>query len=102
VVLSAFLSASARKPVLRLGITSTLFAVLEVATGQVKVGHYPLRRRREFLDFMNDVIAGHAGRQIHVILDNRNTHKPKRNRWLAQYPNVPTSACTSFRCTHRG
>jgi hypothetical protein len=46
--------------------TSTLFAALEVATGQVKVGHYP-RRRREFLDFMDDVIAGHADKEIHVI-----------------------------------
>ena len=68
--------------------TSTLFAALEVATGQVKVGHYPRRRRREFLDFMNDVIAGHADKEIHVILDNLNTHKPKQDRWLARHPNV--------------
>lgn len=68
--------------------TSTLFAALEVATGQVRVGHYPRRRRREFLDFMNDVVAEHRGREIHVILDNLNTHKPKQDRWLAQHPNV--------------
>jgi transposase len=68
--------------------TSTLFAALEVATGQVQVGHYPRRRRREFLDFMNDVIAGHPGKQIHVILDNLNTHKPKQDRWLARHPQV--------------
>ena len=68
--------------------TSTLFAALEVATGQVQVGHYPRRRRREFLDFMNDVIAGHGDKEIHVILDNLNTHKPKRDRWLARHPNV--------------
>lgn len=29
--------------------TSTLFAALEVATGLVHIGHYPRRRRREFL-----------------------------------------------------
>ena len=68
--------------------TSTLFAALEVATGQVQVGHYPRRRRREFLDFMNDVVAAHPGREIHVILDNLNTHKPKQDRWLARHPNV--------------
>ncbi|MBD0327773.1 MAG: IS630 family transposase [Pyrinomonadaceae bacterium] len=68
--------------------TSTLFAALEVATGQVQVGHYPRRRRREFLDFMNDVVAGHGDKEIHVILDNLNTHKPKRDRWLARHPNV--------------
>jgi transposase len=68
--------------------TSTLFAALEVATGQVQVGHYPRRRRREFLDFMNDVIVGHPGKEIHVILDNLNTHKPKQDRWLAKHRNV--------------
>ena len=26
--------------------------------------------------------------QIHVILDNLNTHKPKRDRWLQQHKNV--------------
>jgi transposase len=66
--------------------TSTLFAALEVATGQVQVGHYP--RRRQFLDFMNDVIAQHCGTEIHVILDNLNTHKPKQDRWLARHPNM--------------
>ena len=68
--------------------TSTLFAALEVATGQVQVGHYPRRRRREFLDFMNDVVAAHPRREIHVILDNLNTHKPKQDRWLARHPKV--------------
>ena len=37
--------------------TTTLFAALDVLTGQVKTGHYPRRRRREFLDFMNDLVA---------------------------------------------
>jgi len=37
--------------------TTTLFGALEVATGQVKAGHYARRRRRQFLDFMNDLIA---------------------------------------------
>jgi hypothetical protein len=45
--------------------TTTLFAALDVATGQVITGHYARRRRREFLDFMNDVVAENAGKQIH-------------------------------------
>lgn len=68
--------------------TSTLFAALEVATGQVQVGHYPRRRRRQFLDFMNDVIAQHPATEIHVVLDNLNTHKPKYDRWLERHPRI--------------
>src|SRR5438034_3143166 len=68
--------------------TTTLFAALEVATGLVKAGHYQRRRRMEFLDFSNGVVAAYPNRQIHVILDNLNTHKPKRDRWLQRHPNV--------------
>ena len=68
--------------------TSTLFAALDVASGEITARHYRRRRRVEFLDFMNRIVAAHAGREIHVILDNLNTHKPKRDRWLARHPNV--------------
>jgi len=68
--------------------TTTLFAALDVATGQVKTGHYARRRRREFLDFMNELVADSPDRQLHVILDNLNTHKPKQDRWLKAHPNV--------------
>jgi len=68
--------------------TSTLFAAFEVATGKVKVAHKNRRRRVEFLDFMNDIVADHSDTAIHVILDNLNTHKPKNDRWLKRHPNV--------------
>ena len=68
--------------------TTTLFAALNVLTGTVVGGHYNRRRRREFLDFMNEVLALYPGREIHVILDNLNTHKPKHDAWLARHPNV--------------
>ncbi len=68
--------------------TTTLFAALDIATGLVKAGHYRRRRRVEFLDFMNRVVAEHPGREIHVVLDNLNTHKPKHDRWLARHKNV--------------
>src|SRR5271157_2824592 len=67
---------------------TTLFAALEVTTGLVKGGHYRRRRRVEFLDFMNRLLAQHPEREIHVILDNLNTHKPKCDRWLARHSQV--------------
>lgn len=68
--------------------TSTLFAALDVATGQIHAGHYARRRRREFLDFMNEVVQAHPKKEIHVVLDNLRTHKPKQDRWLKKYPHV--------------
>lgn len=68
--------------------TSTLFAAFNIANGEVMARHYKRRRRVEFLDFMNRIVANHPRREIHVILDNLNTHKPKRDGWLARHKNV--------------
>jgi transposase len=68
--------------------TSTLFAALNVANGEITAHHYRRRRRIEFLDFMNRIIATRRGCEIHVILDNLNTHKPRCDRWLARHKNV--------------
>lgn len=68
--------------------TTTLFTALETATGRVIAGHYQRRRRVEFLDFMNRVVDANPDREIYVILDNLNTHKPKRDMWLARHKNV--------------
>jgi transposase len=69
--------------------TTTLFAGLEVVTGQVKAGHYKRKRRREFLDFMNEIVADYPPDvELHVILDNLSTHKPKNDRWVARHKNV--------------
>src|SRR6201992_2748104 len=68
--------------------TTTLFAALNVGTGEVTGQHHKRRRRIEFLDFMNRVVAQHDGKEIHVVLDNLSTHKPKRDMWLARRPNV--------------
>ena len=68
--------------------TTTLFAALDVATGQIRAKHTKRRRRAEFLDFMNEVVADDPDREIHVILDNLSTHKPKRDAWLARHKNV--------------
>ena len=78
--------------------TTTLFAAFNVRTGKVWGQHYKRRRRIEFLDFMNQIAAENPGREIHVILDNLSTHKPKDDRWLKRHPNIhfhftPTKAC---------
>jgi transposase len=67
--------------------TSTLFAAFEVATGKVKAAHKKRRRRKEFLDFMDEVVAAYPRRRLKVILDNLNTHK-KNEDWLARHPKV--------------
>ena len=68
--------------------TTTLFAALDIATGMVKAGHYLRRKRRQFLSFMNEIVSEYPDQEIHVILDNLNTHKPKTDRWLPRHPNV--------------
>jgi transposase len=68
--------------------TTTLFAALEVASGQVQTGHYRRRRRVEFLDFMDAVLAAHPNTELHVVLDNLSTHKPKHDAWLARHRHV--------------
>jgi transposase len=77
--------------------TLNLFAALEVATGQVKTAITQLKRREEFLQFMDQVTTDNSpDQELHVILDNYCTHK-KCDAWLDKHPNVhfhftPTSA----------
>jgi transposase len=68
--------------------TTALFAALNVATGQVKAGHYQGRRRVDFLDFAHRVIAEYPDQDIHVLLDNLNIHKTKRDGWLERHPRL--------------
>jgi transposase len=37
---------------------------------------------------MNQIVAAYPDRELHVVLDNLNTHKPKHDRWLKRHPNV--------------
>jgi len=67
--------------------TTTLFAAFEVATGKVKAAHKKRRRRKEFLAFMDDVVAEYPNQRLEVILDNLNTHK-KNDAWLKRSDNV--------------
>lgn len=60
-----------------------LFAALEVVTGVIRGKTTQTKKRADFQAFMEEVIAEQpADRQIHVILDNLNTHK-KNEEWLS-------------------
>lgn len=77
--------------------TLNLFAALTVATGVTRTKITEKKRRVEFIEFMNELVAGFLPEQeLHVILDNYCIHK-KNDDWLALHPNVhfhftPTSA----------
>ncbi len=69
--------------------TTHLFAALQVATGQVLAGHYRRKRRLDFLDFMDRVVALHPDKELHVIVDNLSTHRlPLGHPWLSAHPQV--------------
>lgn len=79
--------------------TTTLFAALNVATGEIEHDCLPRHRRDEFLKFMTRLERTvDKGLGIHVILDNYATHKtPEVYAWLRRHPRVhfhftPTSA----------
>ncbi len=79
--------------------TTTLFAALDVATGELLQDCMPQHRHQEFLKFMHQVERSVASDlSIHVVLDNYATHKhPAVKQWLARHKRVqfhftPTSA----------
>lgn len=78
--------------------TTSLFAALDVATGNV-VGRCKKRHRhQEFLSFLRLLDRHYPVKDIHLVLDNYTTHKhAKVKEWLAQRPRfhlhfTPTSA----------
>lgn len=81
----------------RHGVTS-LFAALDVATGDVTGVCYPQHRHQEFLDFLKLLHREYPRQQLHLILDNFKTHQhPAVQTWLARHRRVhlhftPTSA----------
>jgi transposase len=81
--------------------TTSLFAALNVATGEVLGQCYRKHRQQEFLHFLKRIDAAYPeqeGVDLHLILDNYGTHKtPKVKRWLQRHPRfvvhfTPTSA----------
>jgi transposase len=69
--------------------TTNLFAALDVGTGTVVADCYPQRTGAEFLAFLRKAVKPHAGKEIHVVLDNLSTHDtPDVQAWLEANPNV--------------
>jgi putative transposase len=68
--------------------TTTLFAALDVATGQVITQCKPRHRHQEYLSFLRQIEKSvPTDLDLHLIVDNYATHKhPKVRAWLAQRP----------------
>ena len=64
--------------------TSTLFAALKIATGQVTAACKPRHRHQEFLAFLRQVARAYPDRKLHLVMDNYAAHKhPRIRQWLA-------------------
>jgi transposase len=82
----------------RHGVTS-LFAALNVATGEAIGKCHRRHRHQEFLKFLTEIDTAVADNvEVHLVMDNYGTHKVDRVRkWFARHPRyhvhfTPTSA----------
>jgi putative transposase len=68
--------------------TTTLFAALDIATGQVLTRCRPRHRHQEYLQFLRQIDANvPPDLHIHLVVDNYATRKhPAVKRWLAAHP----------------
>jgi len=103
----------------RNGVTS-LFAAMDVASGDTISSCYRCHRHQEFLRFLKNIEANLSrGFDVHLVMDNYGTHKVAKVRtWLARHPRyhvhfTPTSgswlnlverlfAEVTERCVRRG
>ena len=93
--------------------TATLFAALDIASGEVTGRCYARHRHQEFLRFLELINTRYPGIELHLVLDNYRTHKhPEVRDWLAHHQRfhlhfTPTSASwmnqveTWFSIVHR-
>ena len=79
--------------------TTTLFAALNVLTGEVPGRTMQRHRHQEFIRFLNEIERNvPKDKTVHVILDNYAAHKHDKVRaWLARHPRwtfhfIPTSS----------
>ena len=81
--------------------TTSLFAALNVATGEVIGKCHRRHRHQEFLKFLEEVdakLTREPGVEVHLVLDNYATHKtPAVKRWFLRHPEyhlhfTPTSS----------
>jgi transposase len=79
--------------------TSSLYAALDITTGQVIGSLHTRHRAVEFKEFLQRLdLEVPADLEVHLVLDNASTHKtPAIKRWLAAHPRfvlhfTPTSS----------
>jgi transposase len=78
--------------------TTSLFAALNVATGEVTQQARARHTGEDFLAFLRRLERTYPDQDLHVILDNVSTHKtPDVRAWLERHPRIsfhftPTSA----------
>ena len=79
--------------------TTSLYAALNIQSGEVIGSLHQRHRQVEFLKFLKTIdqnVPAHLG--VHLVLDNASSHKtPAVRRWLAQHPRfvlhfTPTSS----------
>jgi hypothetical protein len=71
---------------IRLGTTS-LFAVLEVASGKVHGRCFQRHTHVEFIAFLESLARRYPKQELHLICDNYGTHKhPAVQDWCAAHP----------------
>ena len=80
--------------------TTTLFAALNIESGQVMAQGKARHRHQEFVQFLRHIQAQvPADLDLHLVVDNYATHKhAKVKQWLARHPRfhlhfTPTYAC---------
>ncbi len=68
--------------------TTTLFAALNIATGEVLTQCKPRHRHQEYLSFLRHIDQNvPEDLDVHLVVDNYATHKsPKVKAWLAKRP----------------
>ena len=68
--------------------TTTLFAALDIANGQVIAQCKPRHRHQEFLAFLRHLDANtSADLDLHLVVDNYGTHKHAKVRaWIIRHP----------------
>jgi transposase len=69
--------------------TVSLFAALEVHSGKVIGRCAPRHTSEAFVEFLDQAVAAHRRKTIHVILDNLSVHKTQAVKaWAAKHPRV--------------
>jgi transposase len=68
--------------------TTTLFAAMNVHSGEIVYTFHPRHRHEEWIQFLSLIeTATPPGKEIHLILDNYSAHKHAAvGQWLAEHP----------------